>query len=127
MPVLRQAASTALYLAALLLGLALFNADAENKWMAFGIWGLASLLLGFLGGPLVGGPAAVLVGIPMALPFGYADQYLGSDATDGLVVRSGRRCCRGGRNSGHHRRPQALCTGTCSACIATQSPRQPPH
>jgi hypothetical protein len=67
------------YLGVMLSTIVLFNADAENSLLAFSVWSAGSLALGWITGSM----AAVVVpllAIPIALPFGYADQWLGSDA-----------------------------------------------
>jgi len=59
--------------------LALFNADAENNFLALAVWSAASLVIGWV---MRDAWAVVLslLALPMAVPFGYADQWLGSDA-----------------------------------------------
>lgn len=75
----RQLLLVGLYVAALIAGVLLFNADAENNWTAFAIWAVASVMVGW---GLARWSAALLpsLSIPIAVPFGYADEYLGSDA-----------------------------------------------
>jgi hypothetical protein len=60
------------YLAALVAGILMFNANAENNWVVVGIWSAASVVLGW---SLARWSAAFLpfVAIPIAVPFGYAD------------------------------------------------------
>ena len=57
----------------------LFNADAQNAATVFLAWLVASAILGFS----LGRWAAAflpLVAVPIAVPFDYADDYLGSDS-----------------------------------------------
>lgn len=76
---MNKGALIGVYLAALLVGLLLFNVDAENNWVALGIWCIVSAVVGW---SLARWSTAILpfASLPMALPFGYADEYLGSDA-----------------------------------------------
>jgi hypothetical protein len=68
-----------LYLAALAGGALVFNADAEDAWPALGLVGSASIALGWsTERPSLAGLA--LLAVPFSIPFGYADEYLGSDA-----------------------------------------------
>jgi hypothetical protein len=67
------------YVVATVAAVLLFNANAENNWVAGTIWGVASVALGWgLRNPAVA--LLPLLSIPFALLFGYADRYLGSDA-----------------------------------------------
>jgi hypothetical protein len=68
-----------LYLAALAGSVLVFNADAENAWPALGLAGGASIVLGWATErPSLA--VLALLAVPFSIPFGYADDYLGSDA-----------------------------------------------
>jgi hypothetical protein len=67
------------YIAVMVGAVVLVNADAENNWLAFSIWSAASLVLGWTARE-VWLALLPVVAVPIALPFGYADQWLGSDA-----------------------------------------------
>ena len=68
-----------IYAAATVVAIVLFNANAENDWLAIAVWWVASVLLGWASRT----PALALLAflaIPIAIPFGHANEHLGSDA-----------------------------------------------
>ena len=67
-----------LYLAALAGSVVVFNADAENAWAALALAAAGSVAVGLAVGRMVVAALALLT-IPFSVPFGYADEYLGSD------------------------------------------------
>jgi hypothetical protein len=88
-----QFAAIAAYLGTMVLSVALFDADAENNWLAFAIWAIASLVLGWA---LARWKMALLplLALPIALPFGHANRWLGSDRVASLCR------CKFARGSG---------------------------
>lgn len=74
-----RGAAVAIYVAVMVGGIVAVNDNAENGTAAFLVWSAASLLLGWL----VRHPIVILLpllAVPIAVPFGYADKWLGSDA-----------------------------------------------
>jgi hypothetical protein len=69
----------ALYVGAMAAAVLLFNANAENDWLALGLWAAASVALG-LGVPRWSVLLLPLLSLPLAIPLDYADEHLGSDA-----------------------------------------------
>lgn len=78
------AIATLIYAAAGFTYVLLVNNDAGNESVAAVIWLAASLVAGFAVGRLRVGrlplPILPLVAVLFAVPFGYADVYLGSDS-----------------------------------------------
>lgn len=76
----RELPVACVYVLALAAGLAIFNENAEHQGEALAVWLVASAAFGFA----IARPWAflfpVLIGVPLALPFGYAEDHLGSDA-----------------------------------------------
>jgi hypothetical protein len=77
--VVARVLALAIYLAALVAAVLLFNANAENGTVAWAFWLAASALLG-LGVGRWETAFLPLIAIPIAIPFDYADEYLGSDS-----------------------------------------------
>jgi hypothetical protein len=79
-----RVAAVGIYLAVVVGVVVAWNANAETAGTAFSgtaflIWSAASFALGLI----VGRPWAMLtplLAIPIALPFGYAEEWVGSDA-----------------------------------------------
>lgn len=72
-------AAITIYVAVMVGGIVAVNDNAENGMAAFLVWSAASLLMGWV----VRNPIAIglpLLAVPIAVPFGYADKWLGSDA-----------------------------------------------
>jgi hypothetical protein len=72
-------ASGAVYVATLLGSVLVYNADAENNWPAFALAAAGSIAFGWIA-DRPGLAVLAVVAVPFSLPFGYADEYLGSDA-----------------------------------------------
>lgn len=73
------------YFAATAVVVLLFNADQANYEAAMALWGLASILLGLGTGRPLWAPFAFLA-VPFAMPFGVANEYLGSDAPSVAII-----------------------------------------
>lgn len=79
-----QVAVIGIYVAIVVVVVVAWNANADSAGTAFSgtaflVWSAASLALGWI----VRHPLAVLlplIAIPIAVPFGYAEEWLGSDA-----------------------------------------------
>jgi hypothetical protein len=74
-----RAAAVAIYVAVIVGGIVAVNENAENGRTAFVAWAVASLLIGWIARH----PLAILLpllAIPIAVPFGSANEWLGSDA-----------------------------------------------
>ncbi len=73
-------AATLVYLLVLVIGLALCNSNAEHFGVGLAIWVVASFVYGLLIRNRWAFLVPILAGVPMGIPFGYAETYLGSDA-----------------------------------------------
>lgn len=74
-----RVAVVGIYVAFLVGMIVVLNADAGNGGTALLVWTVASFALGWLARqPLVA--ILPLLVIPIAVPFGYADEWVGSDA-----------------------------------------------
>jgi len=74
-----RVAAIAIYVAVMVGNIVAINDNAENWTAIFPVWSAASLLMGWV----VRNPIAIglpLLAVPIALPFGYAEKWLGSDA-----------------------------------------------
>jgi hypothetical protein len=67
------------YLGVMVGAVLLLNANAENGTLAMAIWSGASVMLGWITHD-ARFALLPLVAVPVALPFGYADEWLGSDS-----------------------------------------------
>lgn len=67
------------YVAAMLVALAIVNENADNSETAMAVWGVATVVCGWFARSLFFVLLAALA-IPLSLPFGYAEKWLGSDA-----------------------------------------------
>lgn len=73
-----RAALLSIYLLALVAAILLVDAG-ESSGVAIALWWIASVALGWrTKAPLLG--LLALLAIPLAIPFGYADEYTGSEA-----------------------------------------------
>jgi len=80
-----RVAAVAIYVAVMVGCIAAVNDNTENGWEAFLAWSAASLLLGWV----VRHPLAIvlpLLAIPIAVPFGTAEKWAGSDAPSLLAA-----------------------------------------
>lgn len=77
---MRNAAATAAYLVALLVGAIGFNADQGQYDAVYLLLFTASFGLGYYTGRPWLFLLPLLAAVPLAIPFGYAEQYVGSDA-----------------------------------------------
>jgi hypothetical protein len=68
-----------IYMAATVAAVVLANANTENSGVAIAIWWVASVVLGW-GSRAPALALLAFLAIPMAIPFGYVNNYLGSDA-----------------------------------------------
>ena len=75
----REVPGVILYLAVMVVAFVIFNGNADNSELAFAIVAISSLLLGALV-PRWSMAVVPFLAIPIAIPFGYADRFLGSDA-----------------------------------------------
>jgi hypothetical protein len=76
--VLGQLVLVACYAAVLVVGVVLLNADAQNGWIVVITWYLGAGVVGWW----LGRWKAVLLpflSVPIAIPFGYPDAYLGGE------------------------------------------------
>lgn len=67
------------YVAAMLVAFAIVNENADNSEPAMVIWGAVTVVCGWFARSFLFALLAVLA-IPLSLPFGYAEEWLGSDA-----------------------------------------------
>ncbi len=74
-----RAIAVAAYVVATVMVIVSLNADAQNYRLAYTVWPAASLTLGWLTRRAT---AALLplIALPIAVPFGFAEEWLGSDA-----------------------------------------------
>jgi hypothetical protein len=66
------------YAVALVVGVVLLNADAQNSWIVVITWYLGAVVVGWRLGRW---EAALLpfLSVPIAIPFGYPDAYVGGE------------------------------------------------
>jgi hypothetical protein len=74
------------YVAAMVAALAIVNENADNTEPALVIWGAATVVCGWFARNVLFALLALLA-IPISLPFGYAEEWVGSDAP--LVLYAG--------------------------------------
>jgi hypothetical protein len=67
------------YVAAMLVAFAIFNENGENEGVPVAIWGAATVVCGWFARSAFFAALAALA-IPLSIPFGVSEQYLGSDA-----------------------------------------------
>lgn len=67
------------YVAAMVVALYLLNEDAQNWRLALTIWGVATIVCGWFASSAYFALLALLA-IPISIPFGTAEKWLGSDA-----------------------------------------------
>lgn len=77
---MKDAAMVGVYVAALIGGLALYDANADAVGAPLALWAAASFALGLATARHWLFSVPLVVGIPAALPFGYADSATGGEA-----------------------------------------------
>jgi hypothetical protein len=77
---MKDAAMVGAYVAALIGGLALYDANAEAVGAPLALWAAASFALGLATARPWLFLVPLVVGIPASLPFGYADSATGGEA-----------------------------------------------